>query len=179
MQLSMTISSAKAFDLPQAIVPEGYALRQYEPGDEESWLALIQTGDFANWDMDRLVTFLEPSERREGSRVVAFGNKIVAATFASRREPPQNTGVLDYVVSHPDHRGFGLGRAVCTSVLEFLVERGYDDISLHTDDWRLPAIGLYISLGFDTDVTREDMPARWQAIADKLGLALPPNDTSH
>ena len=154
-------------------MPEGYTIRGYEPGDEESWLSLILMGEFSNWDMERLEGFLLPTERREGSRVVAFGGEIVAATFASRRDPPQSVGVLDYVVSHPDHRGLGLGRAVCTSVIEFLVERDYDEINLHTDDWRLAAIGLYLSLGFDTDMIREDMPARWQSIADELNLTLP------
>ncbi len=37
-----------------------------------------------------------------------------------------------------------------------------------TDDWRLPAIGLYLSLGFDPVMEREDMPSRWRAIMAEL-----------
>ena len=37
-----------------------------------------------------------------------------------------------------------------------------------TDDWRLPAIGLYLSMGFEPQMTREDMPRRWESIRRNL-----------
>jgi hypothetical protein len=39
---------------------------------------------------------------------------------------------------------------------------------LLTDDWRLPAIGLYLSLGFVPRMTHKDMPDRWDAIMQRL-----------
>ena len=112
--------------------------------------------------------YLADPERREGSRVVSLGRDIVAATFASPQQFPSRAGVLDYVVSHPNHRGKGLGRAVCTAVLRFFVDRGYESVVLLTDDWRLPAIGLYLSLGFVPEMTRGDMPSRWKAVMARL-----------
>ena len=35
--------------------------------------------------------------------------------------------------------------------------------------WRLEAIGLYLSLGFEPQMTRDDMPDRWSDIMQKLG----------
>ena len=68
----------------------------------------------------------------------------------------------------PEHRGLGLGRVVCTEVVRALIEKGYASVVLYTDDWRLPAIGLYLSMGFDPRMDREDMPERWERIRTKL-----------
>jgi mycothiol synthase len=65
-------------------------------------------------------------------------------------------------------RGLGLGRAVCTGVVRYLVDRGYANVVLYTDDWRLPAIGLYLSMGFEPQMTRMDMPERWRRVQEQL-----------
>ena len=57
---------------------------------------------------------------------------------------------------------------VCTEVVRGLIEKGYDNVVLYTDDWRLPAIGLYLSMGFEPRMDREDMPKRWERIRAKL-----------
>ena len=77
-------------------------------------------------------------------------------------------GVLDYVVTHPEHRGKGLGRATCIEVSRFLVDRGCKSVSLGTDDWRLPAIHIYLSMGFRPVMNRNDMPGRWAAVYENL-----------
>ena len=41
-------------------------------------------------------------------------------------------------------------------------------MTLLTDDVRLPAIALYLSLGFAPDMTRDDMPGRWEKIMRQL-----------
>ena len=45
-------------------------------------------------------------------------------------------------------RGRKLGRAVCGRVLQYLKENGCTQIVLTTDDFRIPAIKTYLSLGF-------------------------------
>ena len=167
-QLSMLVGADRVRLLPEVTLPQGYVLRGYLPGDEDGWAAVLRLGGFTDWERDRIDTFLVGPERREGSRVVSLDGQIVAATFASRGNRPAGSGVLDFVVSHPDHRGKGLGRAVCTAVLRFLVDRGYAAVTLQTDDWRLPAISLYLSLGFVPQMTREDMPSRWEAVRHQI-----------
>ena len=167
-QVSMSVTADMGRRLTVAEIPEGYLLRGYEPGDEEGWLELLHLGGFTHWHLDSVRDYLEDAERRVGSRVVVLKGKIVAATFASREDPPGAAGMLDYVVSHPEHRGKGLGRRVCAAVMEFFVDAGYERISLLTDDFKLPAIKVYLSLGFEPVMTREDMPARWDAIMEKL-----------
>ena len=168
-QLSMTISADRARLMPAAPLPSGYELRPYRAGDEDSWIELINTGEFdAAWDSARFDEYIAGPERTEGSRVVVKEGEILAATFASVHAEPPYPGRVDFVVSRPEIRGLGLGRAVCVEVVRYLVGKGYSEIILFTDDWRLPAIGLYLSMGFEPQMTREDMPARWANIRAEL-----------
>ena len=82
---------------------------------------------------------------------------------------PRREGVLDYVATHPDHQGRGLGRATCAAVSRYLVAQGCAMVSLLTDDWRLAAIHLYLSLGFEPVMNRDDMPERWARVMEGLG----------
>ena len=179
MQLTMVIGADAVRSLADVPLPAGYVVRACRPGDTPSWAVALQRGGFDSWDEPQVLEFLEVAERREGSRLVEYDGRIVASTFASRisnRPPmtsasgvdPSEEGVLDFVVTHPDHRGKGLGRATCTEVARFLVARGCKAVSLNTDDWRLPAIHVYLSLGFQPVMSRDDMPARWEAVFQQL-----------
>lgn len=167
-QLSMLIPASKANEMPGYTVPEGYVMRGYLPGDEDSWLEALNNGDFGEWDHQRFDEYILEPERTQGSVVAVRDDRIVAATFASREVGADSTGRVDFVVSHPDVRGLGLGRAVCTEVVRYLAGRGYDEVILYTDDWRLPAIGLYLSMGFEPQMTRSDMPERWRRVREQL-----------
>ena len=173
-QLSMTLAEEEMRQVAEPRVPGGYALRGYRPGDEKGWSELLLLCGFDEWGRDLTTDeYLRDPERREGSRVVVRSEQIVAATFASRQDTPVRAGVLDYVVSHPDHRNQGLGRAVCADVVGFFAGRGYDSVTLLTDDWRLPAIKVYLWLGFEPQMTRDDMPGRWAAVMGKLAEPRP------
>lgn len=167
-QLSMIIPANRVEDMPEYTVPEGYKLRGYLPGDEDSWLEALNLGDFGDWDRQRFDEYILGQERTQGSVVAVRNDRIVAATFASKEVGADSTGRVDFVVSHPDVRGLGLGRAVCTEVVRYLVSRGYAQVVLYTDDWRLPAIGLYLSMGFEPQMTRSDMPERWRRVREQL-----------
>lgn len=179
-QLCMVIGAAGVRAMPDVVAPEGYALRGYRRGDEESMGATLRAAGFTDWDADGVLGYLEDADRRAGSAVVAFEGRIVASTFASRMPAervspvtgtpgePRREGVLDYVATHPDHQGRGLGRATCTAVSRYLVAQGCKMVSLLTDDWRLAAIHLYLSLGYEPVMNREDMPDRWNAVINEL-----------
>ena len=109
-------------------------------------------------------------ERVPGSRVIEFDGELVAATFASKRSEDLSEAALDYVVCHPAHQGRRLGRIVCAAAMRFLADRGYQTITLQTDDWRLPAIKTYFNLDFSPIMTRSDMPARWLEVRRQLGM---------
>lgn len=179
-QLCMVIEAAGVRDLPDVSAPAGYALRAYQEGDGVTLAGTLRAAGFADWDVDRVLGYLEDADRRAGSAVVEFERSIVASTFASRvsndsvspvtSEPgnPRWEGLLDYVATHPSHQGLGLGRATCTAVSRYLVDQGCETVSLWTDDWRLPAIHLYLSLGYRPVMIRGDMPERWEMVISEL-----------
>ncbi|MDE2919041.1 MAG: GNAT family N-acetyltransferase [Chloroflexota bacterium] len=180
-QLCMVVDAAGVWGMPDvAVPPEGYAIRKYRRGDEGSLAGTLQAVGFRDCGVDRVLETLADADRRAGSAVVEFEGRIVASTFASRmssdrvspvtRMPgePLREGVLDYVATHPDHQGRGLGRATCTAVSRYLAAQGCEMVSLLTDDWRLPAIHLYLSLGFEPVMNREDMPGRWAGVLHEL-----------
>ena len=140
-QLSMVIDEVAVRRLPDVPLPAGYVMRAYRAGDAPSWADTLQKGGFTEWTENRVLEYLEDPERRAGSRIVEYNGAIVAATFASQTPPspwrsegdacearrgcPKSEGgVLDFVVTHPDHRGRGLAPATCTEVSRFLVARG-------------------------------------------------------
>ena len=168
-QLSMMIEARDAVCVPKMSTPNGFELRSHQPGDEDSWVALINTGEFgSDWDRARFDEYMTGPERLPGSRVAVRDSRIVAATFASVQPDMENTGRVDFVTSLPEYRGLGLGRLVCSTVVLYLVDKGYSRVILFTDDWRLPAIGLYLSMGFQPQMTREDMPGRWEEVKRNL-----------
>lgn len=179
-QLRMIIADASVAGLPDVALPDGYLMRSYLYGDADGWADVLRLGGFGNcWSAGRVLGYLEDAVRREGSRLVEHEGRIVAGTFASMvsNRPssspvsgtePSLEGVLDYVVTHPDHRGKGLGRATCTEVARYLVTHGCKSVLLNTDDWRLAAIHIYLSMGFRPVMTRNDMPHRWAAVYDNL-----------
>ena len=168
-QLSMSVSDNTSIVMPDVHVPEGYDLRGYHEGDEESWLVLLHLAEFVeDWTVRSVDEYIKDPVRFAGSRVVAFGDQIVSAAFSTPDKESDEIGYLDYVVTHPAHRRKGLSRAVCSCVMEFFRESGYRIIRLLTDDWRLSAIGLYLSLGFEPEMTRCDMPGRWDAVREQL-----------
>ena len=163
----MTMRRDPLLQLSDTRVPDGYVLRGCSAGDSDGIAGVLDASGFQGWTTARVAEYLAEPERGEGTRVVAYGSRIVASTFASWQELGR-IGVLDYVACHPDHRGRGLGRAVCCGVLEFFAGRGYESVTLLTDDVRLPAIALYLSLGFAPNMTRDDMPGRWERIMRQL-----------
>jgi len=190
-QLCMRLTVEPELNVQVSKVPSGYELRGYQSGDELAWANLINQGGFGEkFTAKRVVEYMESSERRAGSSIVVKKGVILAATFATIQEEADNLSSLDYVVSHPDYRGLGFGRIVCEAVVKYFVEIGRNDVILHTDDWRLPALGLYLSMGFvpnlicSTDIhlkppddpndrhfveMQKDILKRWDAVKKKLG----------
>ncbi len=76
---------------------------------------------------------------------------------------------LGWVAGDASHKGKGLGTAVCAAVTRRLIAAGYTDIRLQTDDWRLPAIMVYLRLGYEPMLYCDGMAQRWRAVKEQLG----------
>jgi mycothiol synthase len=162
---------------PNVRLPEGYALRQYTDADEEAYGKLMAGAGFNGWDHDRI----EGSRRGNlpgGLFVVEHKptGALVATAMAghhpSERHP--EGGEVGWVAADPDHKGQGLGLAVCAAVVARFLNAGYRRIYLRTDDFRLPAIVTYMKLGFEPYLFTDGTEERWRAVCKQLGKPFEP-----
>lgn len=77
-------------------------------------------------------------------------------------------GEVGYVTVDPAHRRRGLGRLVVARAVGRLIEAGYRHIFVGVQGWRLPALQLYLSLGFVPLLHNEELLPRWRRICKQL-----------
>ena len=79
----------------------------------------------------------------------------------------QNIGLIHNVGVHKNYRRLGLGRIITTLALLRLKNRGFTQALLATEDYRIPAISLYLSLGFRPVFINLFHKRRWEKILNK------------
>jgi mycothiol synthase len=164
---------------PAVRLPVGYTMRTYQPGDEEGFYVVMELAGFTRWNEELLRPWF--------SHILPDGwfliehrasREIVATAMATHR--PQEIhpfgGELGWVAGHPAHSGKGLGMAICASAVRRLLQGGYKNIYLNTDDWRLPALSIYLRLGWIPFLYLPDMEERWRNVCAKLNWPFTPGD---
>ena len=76
------------------------------------------------------------------------------------------SGYLHMVCVLPEHRGKQIGHALNLAALRWFRDRGFKEVWLSTDDWRIPAIKSYLRLGFEPFYPDDSHRERWQAVFD-------------
>lgn len=172
-QLQMIWPQSRLQQPPEYRMPEGYILRQYRQDDLEDYIRLMAAAGFTGWTEDNVSRIL----RRvlpNGFFVVERGvGGRLAATATAQRKPTDYHSFgaeLGWVAGDPAHKGRGLGCAVCAAAVARALDAGYSRIYLLTDDHRLPAIAVYIRLGFVPFIIDDDMRGRWRAVLSQLGV---------
>ena len=61
------------------------------------------------------------------------------------------SGRIDWLVTDPDYRRFGLGKVSASMALNKLLERGYKSIWVTTQSHRIGALKIFENLGFIKD----------------------------
>ncbi|MEY8213998.1 MAG: GNAT family N-acetyltransferase [Colwellia sp.] len=153
---------------PEVSVCDGYTLRQYHEADKNAYFKLLASAgmdpcSFNYWDKHILPDgfyLIECDQTRE----------IVAACFASHHpvERHERAGNFGWLAASPQHSGKGLGGAVSSAVTSRLIRAGYQHIYLETHDFRLPAIKIYLSMGWAPSLYCDEMHDRWKSICDEL-----------
>ncbi|MEM7134481.1 MAG: GNAT family N-acetyltransferase [Chloroflexota bacterium] len=167
---------------PDVQVPDGYILRTYQPGDEPGFYRVMDLAGFTNWDDETLRPWLSKILPDGWFLVVHEETRKIVATAMTNHNPSDLhpfAGELGWVAGHPEHKGKGLGMAVCGSVVSRLLQGGYEHIYLNTDDWRLPAITVYLRLGWVPFLYAPDMEGRWKAVCQNLDWPFTPHEWPH
>ena len=137
--------------LPMEIkLPAGYAIRSYQPGDEDAWADLLcavgeQTSpEEARADFTR--RYLADTALTDR---IFFAVDAQGAVIGTAIAWDDGLRVLHWLAVHPDHQRKGIGKALCQTCLRlFRREDNALPVWLHTQPRSWKAILLYISLGF-------------------------------
>mgnify|MGYP001228758942 FL=1 len=166
-QFLMELNLSEFIDSNQLIkISKKYSVKGYSKTLEKSWIQLLGMGEFDGiWNENTFQEFISPIERQKGSRLILEKKTVIAATFASAAIYEKNkVGRLDFVVTHPVHRKKGLGKNICIAVINHFIEKKYEKVILQTDDWRIPAIAVYLKLGFKPVFTSKKLEEKWMEI---------------
>jgi mycothiol synthase len=149
----------------------GYHLRPFEEEDEEGWCRVLNAHtDLGRWDIERVRGELEGDLVRQGQQFALAGEVIVAtAGVYSRQRPEGEAWEIGWVATRPEHRGKGLGGQVTAAAVKVALRQPRRPIFLLTDDARLPALKVYLKLGFVPDLRHSSYPERWRTIFGLLG----------
>lgn len=162
--------------LPPLRVPEGYVFRTYRPGDEAAWASIMNTGIGSGWTTDRCRETLtgKPQFSPDGlffavpAEAGPAGTPVGSTCAWLEQAGESEVGFLHMVCVLPEHRGHRLGYWLSLAVLHYFVERGFREVRLTTDDFRLAAIKSYLELGFQPEHTHPADGERWALVLAKL-----------
>ena len=165
MGKQLTMRRANLDNLPAPAVPDGFTLRDYRDGDDAEWAGFVAeycTAPFAEHMKSH--RFYKP----EKVKFICEGDRPVATATAWDDENDGSLGVVHMVGAAPEYRGRGLGSAVLIAVLHHMKHSGKTAAILTTDDHRLPAIKMYLRLGFEPVVTDAEQADRWGKIRENI-----------
>jgi mycothiol synthase len=173
MRSLLLMRRSLAEPLPEALLPDGVALRTFRPGqDEAAWLALNAAAFAAhpeqgNWSHAELEhREAQPWFDPAGFFLAVRSGRLAGFHWTKIHEPAggdERTGEVYVVGVHPAEQGTGLGRALTLAGLHYLRGREIPWVILYVDGENTPAIRLYESLGFThaaKDVMYEHAPAK-------------------
>lgn len=171
-QLEMMRPSLEA--LPQVHTPPGHSLRTFQPGDEAAWCRLVNESvgsEYTPATMRRSLLSQPWFDHRDLFFAEEDGTIVGTACAQRERAADEGVGLVHMLAVDPAHRGLGLGRFLLAATLRRLRDVGCRAAALSTDDFRLPAIRLYLAFGFRPNATHESHAGRWQEVLKRLGLS--------
>lgn len=149
-------------------LPKGYELKIATVQDAKEIATLLKTAYSPFWTAFRAKYILLDAEDVKRTYIVMFQNKPIAT--ASARIAPglySGSGYVHWVAVHPKHQGKGLGYIVSLAVLQHLKDIGCKDAVLQTDPSRLPAVKLYLKLGFLPEYVYPSQKNLWEKVLNK------------
>jgi len=158
-------------DAPPLQLPPGYSLRPYRPGDEPRFFKIMELAGWPGWNEETLRPWRERILTGGWFMAVQERSGAIVATgmaFRDRCEFGRQGGEIGWIAADPAHWGKGLGLAVSAAATTRLIEEGYRDIHLYTEDWRLVALKTYLKLGYIPFLYTPDMLERWRTVCTQL-----------
>ena len=156
--------------VPDYPVPDGFRVTRNGPEVAERYETLREGAGWGKLKPD----FLEKQVVPKGlvfCEEIATGLPVASATAEYSTYPAhRDWGNLGQVLSLETYRGRKLGLVACLAAMRIIRENGFTKATLLTDDWRVPAIRIYLGTGWRPWLSEDDMPERWRKICDGIGI---------
>ena len=155
-------------ELPAQNIPQGYELKALEDGDEGKYVEITTEafGGERNFEVD---VIKHAGYYPGGTYFIYSGDEAVATSTAIIDLSAGNKeGYLHMVAALKGHKGKGLGFEISLACLHLMKYEGMTGCTLKTDDFRLPAIAIYLKLGFLPEVTDDSHYERWSKVLTEL-----------
>ena len=162
----------ESLSLPEHVMlPKGFKCREYRDEDKNKWLNLMtKNGQLGHWDIARLEHILLDQPVYSSQYFVFIGNKLVAFAVAYiKSKNEMQCYEIGWIATDPNYSRKGLGAHVIVRAIRNARARKQNDVFLLTDDFRIPAISLYLKIGFrPSRLYGEATVARWKNIVNQL-----------
>lgn len=156
-------------DIPPVPFPAGYGVRPMNAAEGSLWVDIER-------DAEEYLTITDDMFDREfGKDLAAVPERCflitspdaaavgtTSAWYHTHRD--QQYGLIHWVAVRRAFQGRGLGKAAVAFALGKLAQ-WHDRAMLGTQTRRIPAIGLYLSLGFQPDLPDARAVERWRKVA--------------
>ncbi len=160
-------------NIPHFVLPLGFAIRWYEPGDDKTWTEIQSRADKYNditQDLFGKAFGFDEQQLRDRQCYVVDQNGIAVGTATAWYDDYHGTnfGRIHWVAIVPESQGLGLAKPMMSAVCERLLALGHSQAYLTTSTARIPAINLYLKFGFVPKVTDPRERQAWQEIRAQL-----------
>ncbi|MHC4116313.1 MAG: GNAT family N-acetyltransferase [Planctomycetota bacterium] len=157
-------------DIPDCVLPAGYATRWYRPGDEVLWLKIQSLADQYNRVTPGLFekefgTDVQALSERQCFLCDSEGNAIGTASAWFDNQDGQSFGRVHWLAITPRHQGKGLAKPLLAAVCNRLKSLGHSKTFLTTQTCRVPAINLYAKFGFMPVIDSDESRKIWRELA--------------
>ncbi|NUT54338.1 MAG: mycothiol synthase, partial [Saccharothrix sp.] len=141
-------------DLPAPVLPEGVALRPFEPGRDEAAVVHVNHRAFS-WHPEQGAMSVEDLRRKEEEPwfdpagfllAVDAGGRLLGVHWTKAHSA--SLGEVYVVGVDPDAQGGGLGKAITLAGLAHLRDTGRTEVMLYVESDNAAALAVYTRLGF-------------------------------
>lgn len=154
-------------NLPSLVIPDGFSIHTHTDDLVPVWEHIVEEAFKNHFSFEQYMKdpdFYNP----EHIFYIKYKGEFIATATATERAKYPGLGLFHMIATLPSAKGLGAGRLACMAALHSLAKQGYKTAVLSTDDFRLPAICLYLSLGFKPWYRHESHEERWNKILESL-----------
>ena len=149
-----TILKCPDYSYREIELPEGFSIVSYRSGLEKEWAQLeCSIGDFdsvTEAESYFIETYLQdPKKFSNILFAINRKNEAVGSCIAWQDlKGADKVSSLHWLVVQEKYQGLGLGRALCTAIMNIYAKEEAFPVYIHTQPWSWKAIMLYLSMGF-------------------------------